>query len=100
MAESKDDQPLLDERIDDADRVPRKSASDASDDEETTEEVVDVRFHPPPPSPWKRLALIILVCLLFYLGFYMRSALLDGKKSKVVYASRCGLFRVFKASSD
>lgn len=48
----------------------------------------DPRFNPPPPSPWKRVALIVLVVLLFYFGFQMRATLLQDRKPKVIYASR------------
>lgn len=55
---------------------------------EEPEENIHSNPPPPPPSPWKRAALIILICFLFYLGFSMRSALLRDKKHDVIYASR------------
>jgi hypothetical protein len=81
MAKSQDDQPLLEEQ------------SDHDDQEETAEKIAasavdsDPRFNPPPPSPWKRLALILLIGVLFYFGFQMRAGL-QNKKLNVIYASR------------
>ena len=54
----------------------------------TEEPEEDTHFNLPPPSPWKRVALIVLICFLFYLGFSMRSTLLRDKKHDIVYASR------------
>ena len=46
----------------------------------------DPRFNPPPPATWKRVALLILVIVLFWLGFTMRRALMT--PHEVVYADR------------
>ncbi|PPQ68550.1 hypothetical protein CVT26_003359 [Gymnopilus dilepis] len=49
----------------------------------------DPRFARTPPSPFKRLALVIFLAFLFWLGFQMRSSLLESKRHpKVIHASR------------
>lgn len=89
-----DEQPLLDvQDVGDGDldrkAVMRPVVDDASCDEGDSgrSTMEDARFNPPPPSPWKRFALVLLIASLFYFGFHMRSALQD-KKPKVIYASR------------
>lgn len=89
---TEDEQPLLSVQYDeDTDNRPTDrvvdDAGDGAVNEDTT--IVDERFNPRPPSPWKRLALLLFIGFLFYIAFQMRSSL-SGKKSKVVYASRCG----------
>ncbi|KAF8068074.1 hypothetical protein FPV67DRAFT_1581873 [Lyophyllum atratum] len=49
----------------------------------------DPRFNQPPPSPFKRGALIIFTIILFWLALSMRKSLWTEKKSpKIVYATR------------
>ncbi len=69
---------------------PSDAASRSTDTDEGNEEsfVSDPRFNPPPPSPWKRVAVIFLIVLLLFCGFQFRGTLLRDRKSKVVYASR------------
>lgn len=73
------DQLLVDERSGQISQSPSKYSVGNTE---------DTHFNPPPPSPWKRVALIVLICFLFYLGFSMRSTLLRDKKHDIVYASR------------
>ncbi|KAL9710046.1 hypothetical protein Ac2012v2_007108 [Leucoagaricus gongylophorus] len=67
---------------------------------EEPEENIHSNPPPPPPSPWKRAALIILICFLFYLGFSMRSALLRDKKHDVIYASRYSKEHKFRPAAS
>ncbi|EMD37164.1 hypothetical protein CERSUDRAFT_115076 [Gelatoporia subvermispora B] len=46
----------------------------------------DPRFNPPTPSVWKRVALLVLIVVLFYVGIKMRVNI--AKQSQVVYADR------------
>ncbi|CAA7268590.1 unnamed protein product [Cyclocybe aegerita] len=49
----------------------------------------DSRFVQPTPSPFKRLALVLFMAFLFWVGFQLRAGLLEAKKKpKVIYASR------------
>ncbi|KAH8094528.1 hypothetical protein BXZ70DRAFT_362498 [Cristinia sonorae] len=48
----------------------------------------DPRFNPPTPSYWKRVALIIVVILLFYVALKMRVALAKSRPPQVIYANR------------
>lgn len=50
----------------------------------------DPRFNPPPPSAWKRIALLALIGFLLYLAFSMRTR--TARKEQVVYANRCVSF--------
>ncbi|KAF8481460.1 hypothetical protein JB92DRAFT_2800349 [Gautieria morchelliformis] len=45
----------------------------------------DARFNPPPPSTWKRVALVVLVVFLFWLAFRMR---LQQRKPQIIHADR------------
>jgi len=78
-------QSLFDEQSEPVSQSPSKYSIGNT---EEPEENIHSNPPPPPPSPWKRAALIILICFLFYLGFSMRSALLRDKKHDVIYASR------------
>ncbi|KAG6835850.1 hypothetical protein H0H93_013960, partial [Arthromyces matolae] len=50
---------------------------------------VDPRFNPPTPSPFKRLALLVFVLLLFWFAFTLRASLWKGnREAKVIYANR------------
>ncbi|KAF8883495.1 hypothetical protein CPB84DRAFT_1626229, partial [Gymnopilus junonius] len=61
----------------------------------------DPRFARPSPSPLKRLALVIFLAFLFWLGFQMRSGLLERKKdSKVIYASRYSKDHKFRPAAS
>ena len=57
-------------------------------EEEDSPQEQDQRFHQPPPSPFKRAALIVFTLLLFWLALSMRTSLLKGRKAKVIYAPR------------
>ena len=48
----------------------------------------DPRFNPPTPSLWKRVALLIIVCVLFWLGFHLRKPL--RMEQEIVQAKRSG----------
>lgn len=62
-----------------------RSSSRASSPEPTT----DPHFSPPPPSPLKHFYLLAFVVLLLWVGYQMRSGLLEAKKKpKVIHASR------------
>ncbi|KAF5344814.1 hypothetical protein D9756_011089 [Leucocoprinus leucothites] len=100
MDQKQDDaQSLLGEHSEpDAQMTPQKSHIEASDNEEEHQE--DTRFNPAPPSPWKRLGLIILVCLLFYFGFTMRTTLLKTNKPEVIYASRYSKEHKFRPAAS
>lgn len=69
----------------------RDTSPSPSDDDEPDEEQQYARFDRPTPSRSKRFVLLVFLALLFWLGFQMRRSLLEGKKSKVIYASRCVL---------
>ncbi|KAF8514008.1 hypothetical protein BU17DRAFT_94886 [Hysterangium stoloniferum] len=45
----------------------------------------DIRFNPPPPSPWKRVALLLFVVVLFYFALKMR---LSKEEPQIIYADR------------
>ena len=77
------DRLLIDERSGQSSQSPPKYSVG-----NTGEPEKDTHFNPPPPSPWKRAALIVLICFLFYLGFSVRSTLLSDKKHDIVYAFR------------
>lgn len=49
---------------------------------------LDPRFHQPPPSAFKRVALIAFTVLLFWLALSMRKNLWEVKKQEIVYANR------------
>ncbi|KAF8590820.1 hypothetical protein K439DRAFT_1166549 [Ramaria rubella] len=44
----------------------------------------DERFNPPPPSTWKRVALVFLVVFLFWLAIRMRPE----RQPDIIYADR------------
>jgi len=46
----------------------------------------DPRFNPPTPSVWKRVALVVVVFVLFWLAFSMRAPL--QREQRVVHAQR------------
>ncbi|KIM79843.1 hypothetical protein PILCRDRAFT_73740 [Piloderma croceum F 1598] len=46
----------------------------------------DPRFNVPPPSTWKRVALLLFVGFLFWLSFYVKVS--KPEKPKIVHASR------------
>jgi hypothetical protein len=50
----------------------------------------DPRFNPPPPSLYKRLALLVFVAVLFYVAIGMRKAMYgrSDENKNVVYAKR------------
>lgn len=67
----------------------RETSPTPSDDTSASDPPEDPRFARPSPSPIKRLALVIFLAFLFWLGFQMRSALLEEKKNaKIIHASR------------
>lgn len=74
---------LVDERSGQISQSPSKHSVGNTEEPEE-----DTHFNPSPPSPWKRAALIVLICFLFYLGFSMRFTLLRDQKYDIVYASR------------
>ncbi|KAI0373621.1 hypothetical protein BV20DRAFT_1033896 [Pilatotrama ljubarskyi] len=47
----------------------------------------DPRFNPPTPSTWKRVALILFMIALLWIGFRMRASV-AAQQPKVVHASR------------
>jgi hypothetical protein len=70
---------------------PLRSPSRMAREAERTRELQrqtdrDPRFNVPPPSAWKRVALLVFVGVLFWLSFYVRAR--PEPKPKVVYASR------------
>jgi hypothetical protein len=65
------------------------SSSTDSSRATSPEPTTDSRFSPPPPSPLKRFFLLVSVALLLWVGFQMRSGMLEAKrKPKVIHASR------------
>jgi hypothetical protein len=46
----------------------------------------DPRFNVPPPSAWKRIALLAFIGVLFWLSFYVK--IKNEKKPVVVHATR------------
>ncbi|KAJ3503082.1 hypothetical protein NLJ89_g8594 [Agrocybe chaxingu] len=71
--------PLLSEN----DEPPTDARSSSPGPEE------DPRFSQPTPSPFKRLALVLFMALLFWVGFQLRSGLLEAKKKpKIIHATR------------
>ncbi|KAI0323760.1 hypothetical protein GY45DRAFT_1376082 [Cubamyces sp. BRFM 1775] len=48
----------------------------------------DPRFNPPTPSVWKRVALILFMIALLWLGLKLRVATSQSQQPKVVHASR------------
>ncbi|TFK31389.1 hypothetical protein BDQ12DRAFT_660557 [Crucibulum laeve] len=68
----------------DSDESHKEGPEDAGEDVPTP----DPRFNPPTPSRWSRLALLLFVAFLFYVGFGMRQNLWKAKKPEIVYASR------------
>ena len=48
----------------------------------------DPRFNPPPPSAWKRVALLITIVVLFYVALRMRMALIRPNEPQVIHANR------------
>ncbi|PSS34014.1 hypothetical protein PHLCEN_2v1918 [Hermanssonia centrifuga] len=46
----------------------------------------DPRFNPPTPSPWKRIALLLVVAILLWAGVTMRKP--HAKASQIVHAKR------------
>lgn len=74
---------------------PPRSASRMAREAERTRELQrqterDPRFNVPPPSTWKRVALLLFVGLLFWLSFYVK--LSKPEKPKVIHANRYVLF--------
>ncbi|KAF8896921.1 hypothetical protein CPB85DRAFT_1328504 [Mucidula mucida] len=75
----------------------RTTVEDVSDDESDVEDEkehllrrqypIDSRFHQPTPAPWKRVALIAFVGVMFWLAFSMRKKAWE-RKNKVVFAKR------------
>lgn len=51
----------------------------------------DPRFNPPPPSPWKRAALILFVVFLLWFAYTLRKPLMAPFEPKVVHARRSWL---------
>ncbi|EKM76849.1 hypothetical protein AGABI1DRAFT_115523 [Agaricus bisporus var. burnettii JB137-S8] len=96
--QAEDEQPLLDVNHHDEDAEDRALDSDGGEDNRDTT-VVDERFNPPPPSPWKRLALLLFIVFLFYIAFQMRSSI-PSKKAKVVYASRYSKEHKFRPAAS
>lgn len=50
----------------------------------------DARFNVPPPSKWKRFALLVFVVFLFWIALRMRP-----KQPQVIYAERWVLIRFY-----
>ncbi|KAI9001461.1 hypothetical protein BD414DRAFT_34824 [Trametes punicea] len=48
----------------------------------------DPRFNPPTPSAWKRVALILFMFALLWIGFKLRTSLVAAQEPKVIHASR------------
>lgn len=48
----------------------------------------DPRFNPPPPSPWKRVALLLMLAVLLWFAFRMRKPIM--KEVEIVHARRSG----------
>ncbi len=78
----------------------RTTVEDVSDDESDVEDEkehllrqprlqypIDPRFHQPTPAPWKRVALLAFVGVMFWLAFSMRKKAWE-RKNKVVFAKR------------
>jgi len=63
----------------------KKSASSQSSRARPEDET---RFDPPPPSPYKRLGLVLFLVFLFWAGFKLRNALLLPKEPKIIHATR------------
>jgi len=77
---------------------PLRSASLMAREAERTRELQrqtdrDPRFNVPPPSIWKRVALLLFVGLLFWLSFYVK--LSKPEKPKIVHATRYVLVFLF-----
>lgn len=45
----------------------------------------DIRFNPPPPPIWKRVALLLLIATLFYFALKMR---FSKQEAEIIYADR------------
>ncbi|KAI6142748.1 hypothetical protein BKA82DRAFT_4190327 [Pisolithus tinctorius] len=74
-------------------RLPHSDDEDNNDSTQTQStsrpsprRVTDPRFNPPPPSAWKRIALIAFVVFLFWLSYSLSSK--KNTQPKVIYASR------------
>ncbi|RDX46292.1 hypothetical protein OH76DRAFT_1356346 [Lentinus brumalis] len=69
-------------------RIPRQEpTSDIRELHRRLEQ--DPRFNPPTPSAWKRIALVIFMLALFWLGLKMRlNAIEQTTDPKVVHAQR------------
>ncbi|CDO75128.1 hypothetical protein BN946_scf185010.g53 [Trametes cinnabarina] len=48
----------------------------------------DPRFNPPTPSAWKRVALILFMIACLWIGFKLRTAVVETQQPKVIHASR------------
>ena len=55
----------------------------------------DPRFNPPTPSVWKRVALVVLVVFLFWVGISMRKQMSQAKSPEILYASRSVLHATY-----
>ncbi|GJE85637.1 hypothetical protein PsYK624_017160 [Phanerochaete sordida] len=60
----------------------------------------DPRFNPPTPSVWKRVALVVLVLGLFWVGISMRKQMSQAKNPDVVYASRYSKEHKFRPAAS
>jgi hypothetical protein len=50
----------------------------------------DRRFSQPTPSPFKRVALVAFIVVMFYLAFQMRRSVQQAtQKQNIIYAKRC-----------
>ena len=74
----------------DSDEEPPETGGQRSDIRELHRMLhADPRFNPPPPAAWKRVALVLGVLFLFWLGFTMRRALLTPLyPPEVIHADR------------
>jgi len=64
-----------------------ESAEDPREPSLATLQAADRRFNPPTPSPWKRVALVLFLCFLFWLS-YRIPRLIPPQEPEVVYADR------------
>ncbi|KAI9056771.1 hypothetical protein FKP32DRAFT_1638628 [Trametes sanguinea] len=48
----------------------------------------DPRFNPPTPSAWKRVALILFMLACLWIGFKLRTSIVEEQQPKVIHASR------------
>src|SRR5277367_5940290 len=67
------------------------SESEPDNEQPAPTQVVDARFVRPRVAPWKRVALIAFVFLLFWLAFSMRRTVQKAKQQQqqVLHARRC-----------